>query len=57
MEIVDDEYRVITSPDSTNHWLEKAFWKKTYWENGEYVEKDIEESSEFRNLSDLYSKL
>jgi hypothetical protein len=25
LEIVDDEYRVITSPDATNHLLEKAF--------------------------------
>lgn len=57
LEIVDDEYRVITSPDATNHWLEKAFWKKTYWKNGEYVEKDLDNFPEFKNLSELYSKL
>ena len=57
LEIVDDEYRVITSPDATNHWLEKAFWKKTYWKDGEYVEKHLDVSPEFRNLSELYSKL
>jgi hypothetical protein len=57
LEIVDDEYRVITSPDATNHLLEKAFWKKTYWKDGEYVEKHLDVSPEFRNLSELYSKL
>ena len=57
LEIVDDEYRVITSPDATNHWLGRAFWKKTYRKDGEYVEKDLEESSEFKKLSELYSKL
>ena len=37
--------------------VKKAFWRKTYWKDGEYVEKDLDDSPEFRNLSELYSKL
>ena len=57
LEIVDDEYRLITSNSAKNHGLEKAFWKNTYRKNGEYVEENIEESPEFKKLSELYSKL
>lgn len=57
LEIVGDEYRLITSPYAPNHGLEKAFWKKTYRKDGEYIEENLEESSEFKKLSELYSKL
>lgn len=57
LEIVDDEYRLITSSDALNHGLEKAYWKKTYRKNGEYIEENLEESPEFKKLSELYKKL
>ena len=57
LEIIDDEYRLITSSEASNHWLEKAFWKKTYRKNGKYIEENLEESLEFKELSELYSKL
>jgi len=57
LEIVDDEYRLITSSEALNHGLEKAFWKKTYRKNGEYIEEELEESPEFKKLSELYKKL
>lgn len=57
LEIVGDEYRLITSPDAPNHGLEKAFWKKTYRKDGEYIEENLEESKEFKKLSELYWKL
>lgn len=57
LEIVDDEYRLITSSDAVNHGLEKAYGKRTYRKNGEYIEENLEESSEFKKLSELYSKL
>ncbi len=59
LEIVDDEYRVLTTETSKqlNRPMEKGYWKKTYRRNGEYIEEDLEESSEFKNLSELYSRL
>ena len=56
LEIIDDQYRLITS-DATYHWIEKAFWKKAYWKDGKYIEEDIDDSPEFKNLSELYSKI
>lgn len=55
--VVDDKYKLITSPEAVNHWLERAFWKKTYWEDGNYFEVDIKELSELRGLDELYSRL
>lgn len=57
LEIVDDEYRVITSNDAQNHGIEKAYGKKTYRKNWEYREKMLDTSPEFKNLSELYSQL
>lgn len=57
LEIVDDEYRLITSSDAPNHGLERAFWKKAYRKNEKYIEDNLEESPEFKKLSELYSKL
>ena len=56
LEIVNDQYRVITS-DASNYPIKKAFWKKTYWENGKYIEEELDNSWEFKPLSELYSKL
>ena len=56
LEIVDDEYRLITS-DASNYEIKKAYWKKTYRKNGEYIEENLEESPEFKKLSELYKKL
>jgi peptidase E len=58
LEIVDNEYRMITSEiQSPEHKIEKAFWKKTYRKNGEYIEENLEDSEEFKSLSELYAKL
>jgi hypothetical protein len=54
LEIVDDQYRIITS-DATYHSI-KPFALKTYWQDGEYIEEQIDLSSEFKKVSDLYKK-
>ena len=54
LEIVDDLYRVLTS-DASNYWMEKGFWKKTYWKDGKYIEKELN-NWEFKSLSELYSR-
>lgn len=54
LEIVDDTYRLITS-DASYHGIE-AFGLKSYWRDGEYVEKSLDTSSKFKPLSELLSK-
>ena len=54
LEIVDDQYRLITS-DASYHGI-KAYGLKSYWENGEYIEENLDDSLEFKPLSDLYAK-
>lgn len=56
LEVIDDQYRVLTT-DASNYPIEKAFWKKTYRKNWEYLEENLEESPDFKKLSELYSKL
>lgn len=56
LEIVDNKFRLITS-DASNHPAKNAYWKKTYWKDGKYIEEDINDSPEFKDLSELYSKL
>ena len=56
LEIVDDEYRLITS-DASNHPAGKAYWKKTYRKDGKYIEENIDTTIDFKKLSNLYSKL
>lgn len=56
LEIVDDQYRLITS-DTSYHWIDKAFWKKTYRKGWKYIEENIDDNPEFKNLSELYSRL
>lgn len=50
IEIVDDEYRVITSKATANAY--RAFWKK-----GKYILEKIDKTKEFRPLSELLTKV
>lgn len=54
LEIVDDKYRLITS-DASYHGIE-AYGLKSYWKDGEYIEKIIDNSLEFKSLQKLLSK-
>lgn len=51
LEIVDDKYRLITS-DASYHGI-NAYGLKSYWKNGKYVEERIDDSPEFKALSQL----
>lgn len=54
LEIIDDQYRLITSePIELN--LE-PYGLKSYWDNGEYLEQRIDDSLEFKPISDLIDK-
>ena len=59
LEVIDEQYRVLTTEPSKeiNRSIEKWFWKKTYRKDGEYIEENLEESTEFKKLSELYSRL
>ena len=59
LEIVDDEYRILTTETSKelDRPMDKGYWKKTYRKNDEYKEEILDDSSEFKKLSELYSKL
>ena len=54
LEIVDDEYRLITS--DALHYNIEAYGMKAYWKDGEYLEEFIDKSLDFRPLRDLLSK-
>ena len=54
LEIIDDEYRLLTS-DASNYGF-KAYGLKSYWEDGEYLEQKMDDSSEFKSLDNLLSK-
>ncbi len=54
LEIVDDQYRLITS-DASNHHIE-AYGLKSYWCDGEYLQEKIDDSLEFKSLKSLLSK-
>ena len=49
IEFIDDEYRIIKSKETS-----KAY--KTYWENNEYVELELEETLDYKPLNELVSK-
>ena len=51
LEIIDDEYRLITS-DSSSYGIE-AYGLKTYWKDGKYIEEYIDKSNEFKKIKDL----
>ena len=54
LEIIDDEYRLITS-NPVVHDI-KPYGLKTYWEDGEYITEQIDDSLEFKALSELLSR-
>ena len=54
LEIVDDKYRLIIS-DASYHGIE-AYGLKSYWDNGKYLEKKIDDSNVFKPLEELLSK-
>lgn len=54
LEIIDDKYRLITS-DASYHNI-KAYGKKAYWINDKYIEEKIDDSLEFKPLSELLKK-
>lgn len=54
LEIVDDKYRLITS-DASYHNI-KPYGIRAYWKNGEYIQERIDDSEEFKPLSELLEK-
>ena len=54
LEIVDDQYRLITS-DASSYGIE-AYGIKSYWENNEYFEETLDTASNFKPLKDLLQK-
>ena len=55
LEIVDGKYRLITG-DTTETKGFDAYGLKTYWKNGEYVEKSIEKSEKFISFEELLKR-
>lgn len=49
IEIVDDEYRIITSMKNKNAW-------KVYWHKGNYIKEKLAKNSSFLPLSELLAK-
>ena len=54
LEIVDDQYRLITS-DASSYGIE-AYGIKSYWESNEYLEEKLDITSEFKPLKELITK-
>lgn len=54
LEIIDEKYKVITT-DASQYGI-KAYALKTYWDNNEYLEENIELTEEYRPLNELLSK-
>lgn len=54
LEIVDDEYRLIRC-DASNYGIE-AFAVKTYYKNGKYHLENIDNTNEFKTLTELLKK-
>ena len=54
LEIVDDQYRVLTS--EPKYYNIKPFALKTYWYDGKYYEEEITISSEFHPIDEIYKK-
>lgn len=55
LEIIDDKYRLITSTPLADHDF-KPYGLKTYWENNEYIIKQIDDSPNFKPLTELLSR-
>lgn len=54
IEIVDDEYRIIKTKPIEEVF--EPFAYKTYWENDEMFEEEINNTQEFKSLNDLLAK-
>lgn len=54
LEIIDDEYRLIISEPIAHNI--KPYGLKTYWDNDEYIEQNIDDSLEFKPLEELLNK-
>ena len=54
LEIIDDQYRLITS-DASYHNIE-AYGLKSYWKDGKYFQQRIDDSTSFKSLKDLLNK-
>lgn len=54
IEIVGDEYRLLTA-DASNYNM-KAYAVKSYWENGEYLTQNLDDSDTFKPLSELTAR-
>ena len=55
IEIVDNEYRIITS-EVKAHNIKEAYALRGFYQDGKYYEEKLEESTEFKPLSKLLSK-
>lgn len=55
IEIIDDEYRIITS-EVKEHNIKSAYALKGYWQNEKYYEESIDLSNKFKPLKKLLSK-
>lgn len=55
IEIVDNEYRIITS-EVKAHNIKEAYALRGFYQDGKYYEEKLEESTEFKSLEKLLSK-
>lgn len=55
IEIVDNEYRIITS-EVKAHNIKEAYALRCFYQDGKYYEEKLEVSSEFKPLEELLSK-
>ena len=53
IEIIDDQYRLITSNESVKNI--KPYGIKAYWQNEEYIEENIDDSLKMKPLNELLS--
>ena len=54
IEIIDDKYRLIKTKPIEEDFLPFAY--KTYWDNGEMFEEEINNTQEFKSINELLSK-
>lgn len=53
IEIVDDKYKIITGPGNSRKF-NKGYVLKSYWINDKYYEVELEESSKYKSLDELF---
>lgn len=54
LEIVDDQYRLITS-DASYHNIE-AYGLRAYWKDGKYLQQKLDDSLDFKPLSEILTR-